>query len=577
MSCSVCILGLLIAMKTHAQEGKKGAAGPWSAPVAGWQEPVAGEHPRLLFRKSDLPALRARAQTAEGQAILKRLRVVLDGKDGTGLPPKLGVKGDISEDRPGPLGDAPAGAVLTYSHPAGYGFLYHLTGDKRFADLGRKAMNLILEGYRDRDARYSFRLPAGALRAGVVLGWVALGYDLCYDGWDEEYRRRAAQAIAGYNEGPWKNLPELTRGARLFPRSNHWGMQVGGAALALLAIRNDPGVNMSEIVPLLAESEKAMIRNVKEGFGDGGFFAEGDGTGSMSSHIVYLPALQAWRVAGGKDFVNPQPNAQWPYLKWFFLTVPSGDPNNLRADFPERGGYPHNIWARGGVSGGGYFSIAFGHASEPQKAAILWCYNRWLKDHDLKMGTPYDATTPYTQHAILSYVNWPIGLQERDPDEVFPHAYRDTKWRFYAWRNRWQDKNDTVISILTKNARGNMEAPAESTLTIRSQGTTRKWGNIPRGFAEPWAPEPDGTTVLKTGSGSWLAIDFSKHSGAEALLVQAGPDAPSEGAYEVGGVRFAVLSLGPGLLPQPRVEGSRLIVGRRAFSIKDRRLVLEIK
>ena len=65
-------------------------------------------------------------------------------------------------------------------------------------------------------------------------------------------------------------------GARQHPGSNHWGMQVGGAALALLAVMNDPGVDMGKIAPLLKASEKSMIINVTQGFGDGGFFAEGE-------------------------------------------------------------------------------------------------------------------------------------------------------------------------------------------------------------------------------------------------------------------------------------------------------------
>ena len=547
---------------------------PWPAEVAGWRAVAPGEHPRLLFRKADVSELRARAQTAEGQALLQRLRVLLDGAEGTKLPPRLGIKGPPPADNPGPLAEAPAGEVLTYAHPAGYGFLYQMTGDRRFADLGRQAMDLLLEGYRDRDQRYSFRQPGGALRAGPSLGWVALGYDLCYDGWDDGYRRKVAAEIANYNEGKWCSLAELARGARQFPGSNHWGMQVGGAALALLAVRDDPGVDMAKIAPLLEQNAKAMIRNVTEGFGDGGFFAEGDGTGSMASHIAYLPALQAWRVAGGKDFVTPRPNAQWTYLKWFFLTVPSGDPTNLRADFPARGGYPHNIWARESVSGAGYFSIAFGVATEPQKAAILWCYNRWLREHDLKAGTPFDATTPYPHHAILSYVNWPIGLAERDPDDVLPHAYRDTKWKFYAWRNRWQDRNDTVISILTHRAKGNMGAPAENTLTIRSQGRSIKWGRIGGGFLEPWAPQPDGSTVLKTGDGSVLAIDFSRASGADALLVMTGPGAPAEGVIEAGGTKFSLLLLGPDPLPKPRAEGNRLVIGGQTVSYDGQSIVL---
>lgn len=45
-----------------------------------------GEHPRLFFRKSDLPELKRRAATPEGQQIVKRLRELLNGSDGESMP-----------------------------------------------------------------------------------------------------------------------------------------------------------------------------------------------------------------------------------------------------------------------------------------------------------------------------------------------------------------------------------------------------------------------------------------------------------------------------------------------------------
>ena len=59
------------------------------ADVPGFVPPAADEHPRLFFRPADVARLRERAQTPEGQAILKRLRATLDGGDGTTFPSVL--------------------------------------------------------------------------------------------------------------------------------------------------------------------------------------------------------------------------------------------------------------------------------------------------------------------------------------------------------------------------------------------------------------------------------------------------------------------------------------------------------
>lgn len=41
---------------------------PWPSPVPGWKAPQPGEHPRLLFRRGDLPKLRQRARTPSREA-----------------------------------------------------------------------------------------------------------------------------------------------------------------------------------------------------------------------------------------------------------------------------------------------------------------------------------------------------------------------------------------------------------------------------------------------------------------------------------------------------------------------------
>ncbi len=43
----------------------------------GFKAPEPGEHPRLFFRKADLPALRQRAQTPEGKALIERCKFLL--------------------------------------------------------------------------------------------------------------------------------------------------------------------------------------------------------------------------------------------------------------------------------------------------------------------------------------------------------------------------------------------------------------------------------------------------------------------------------------------------------------------
>ena len=136
-----------------------------------------------------------------------------------------------------------------------------------------------------------------------------MAYDFCYDGWDDEFRRKVAKAIEKGTGGDRAfPLEGLVKAARLGVKSNHGGCQIGGGALAVLALWNDPGIDNARIEKLMEESKAAIIKQFTQGFGDGGMFWEGKGPGGIASDTALIPAIQAWRVAGGQDFVTPRPN-----------------------------------------------------------------------------------------------------------------------------------------------------------------------------------------------------------------------------------------------------------------------------
>ena len=546
MKHTLTVLVAAGALAGHLSAAEEG--GPWPAPVPGWKAPEPCEHPRLLFRQKDIPALRERAKTPEGQAILKRLRQQLNGSDGESLgPPEM----------------------WTISHVAGFGVLYVISGDRKYADLGRQAMEQSFAGAKRReDPRYAFKGSGGALRAGPALGWHALGYDLCYDGWDETYRSKVRVALLNYNDGPNTSLAELVRGSRHGPHSNHWGMQIGGGALAILALMNDPGVDMARINPLLETSQECFIRNLTEGYGDGGYFKEGDGTGSMG-HIAFIPAMQAWRVAGGKDFYTPRPNGQWISLRWLLGTVVKDDGTVL---FHKRDGYPHNVWA-GGLSGGNYFGIAFGLATPPQKAAWLWFYNHVFKQRDLKAGTPCNTNSYYPHHSILSFVNWPLGLREVNPAACIPRASVDHTFSYGMFRNRWQDGDDIVITFLGQRPRSHTKADEIGPIWITAFGRDLRWGRM-TGQIKHFSVTEDGCAVVAVSDGSCLAVDFSGASGTDGMLVMTGPGAPKDATVSAGGTAFSLKFLTAGAAPTPRAEGDRLAVGAQTVSFRDGLIVL---
>jgi hypothetical protein len=118
-----------------------------------------------------------------------------------------------------------------------------------------------------------------------------------------------------------------------------------------------------------------------------------------------------------------------------------------------------------------------------------------------------------------------------------------------------------------------MGAGAESALTIQSGGKVTKWGAIQGGFSDEFNPKPDGSTVMVCGNGSSLAIDFSKASGADAMLVQTGA-VPGGTTVEAGGKSFSFLFLGKGEAPKPQAQGDKVAVGNQTIAWDGKRIVL---
>ena len=544
---------LAAGLQTHAA-----GETPWPAPVKDWKAPEAGEHPRLFFRKADLPEIRKRVATPEGKAIVKRLGLLLDGKDGKTLPaiiPKPGVGAP----------NAKHGEALTLWHPAGYGMLYHLTGDKAYANLGKEAMEHILTHAGDIDPRYGFVRPNGALRAGPSLGAVAMGYDLCYDGWDDEFRARVAKAI---QKGPGGfALDYLVQGRRHGPHSNHWGCEIGGGALAVLAVWKDPGVDNAKIEALMGDSKKVFIRQLTQGFGDGGMFWEGKGPGGIGSDTAFVPAIQAWKVAGGQDFVSPRPHvAAIPMIRVHDMLVVGGEP---WYPIPKPGGYGVAYMGmdrnsdRDGLSRGGQFAQGFGIIPDKLKPAALWSFNHILET-DPATRT-YDTVSRFPHRAVLALVNWPIGVKEVNPADMMPRVHWDNALGLYLFRNQWTGTDDDIVVDVAVRARD------PHALMVWGKGKRRTFGPWPRGATTHFQPAEDGSGTLTAG-GAALGVDFSKASGADALIVTIGVAMTGADEVDVNGTKMYILQVG-GKGEEPTELLGDLSVGKQDITYDGKKIV----
>jgi len=176
--------------------------------------------------------------------------------------------------------------------------------------------------------------------------------------------------------------------------------------------------------------------------------------------------------------------------------------------------YASETFERDGMSSGGDFSQGFGICPEEHKPAVLWFYNHVIEPGPEKT---YDATV-YPHRAVYAFVNWPVGMQERNPGEVLPHGLVSRRSHYHVFRDRWQDADDLIV-VLSQNAGFSM-----------GQGKRLGCGGgFPSSFVTTYAHEDqDGATVITAGPAKpdpnqtckSIAVDFSRLSGAVALIAE---------------------------------------------------------
>ena len=572
----------LAAWTAHANEAN------WPADVPGYVKPAPGEHPRLLFRKADMPALRAKAQTPEGKALVTRLRTVL-GDNGEVFPTvsSAAAKGydkaavqDEDIDKPG---------AFTIGHAAGYGMLYQLTGEKKYADLGRQAFEKMLTGVRDVDDRYSFMGPNGELRAGSSWAWAALGYDLCYDGWEPAFREEMAKAFLTVEiEQKGANLKKVVTSPKYGPAKNHFGGIMCGATAAA-AIAGDPGTESEKIweewIPKAYEQTRRMLTG---GFGDHGFYSEGHGPSSVSANTGLLLWLRAAKYACGKDFITPAPNAQWVTLRLVMEVLPvNGSPQWMDRKSSAGPGYGNeDIWRTRGQ-----FCQGFGAVDAKYVPAVLWTYQNFVEAAELKGIIPekrnrdfigqgwlakgeksYDALTR-TWHAVLAFVNWPVGVKPENPATVMPRAMEDRIHGYYVFRNRWQDENDILVSALLGYGPKDAYKPQYGPIYLWGLKKKYVFGNFKSAGPADFTSGPNGG-VVSTGT-QCLGVDFSGASGAPALIALVGIDAPKADnllAVTPAG-KVAIVTMQSGKAPEVKADGDKITVGGQTVTWDGRRVV----
>jgi len=353
----------------------------------------------------------------------------------------------------------------------------------------------------------------------------------------------------------------------------------------VLTIRGDPGTDSKTLTKRLAEYEQMLAQILFQGFGDGGWYAEGYHPSRISSNCGMLEFIAALRNAAGRDYISARRNAQWITLRWILEIVPD---SGGRPTFPSRGPYGGESFDGAGMSHSGDIAYGFGAIQPKHRAALLWVYENFIHRH----RGHYGANT-YPHRAINALVNWPTNVKPVNPAEVLDKTVVDTVHGYFACRNRWKDSDDVLVThLLHIGPWGYHRVKDGGNIRVWGLGVRARWKtNFREATPTFYKTDKDGSMILsarKNGEISSLAVDFSGAAGTPAVLVGVGPafdkTSLSRGqakngasakytSVNAGPNTFHIITLQKGAAPKASASGDRVKIGSQTFSFDKKRII----
>jgi len=415
---------------------------PGQAPAGAWQTPSPGQHPRLIFSKHDLPALRAKLDDPLGRWRFKRLqRMARDWvlRDGSAVNKALRLLAAEPAQTQPSAKDTPAqrkrkaavrgqcDEALSLCELAA--LVYAVNGEERY---GRAAVGAMLKIVPHVDGGHNLR-P------------VALVYDWCHPLLSEQERavvrqtidRWARAIVPGIRNDPWSLGPNPVHYA------NYWGLlQASLAGIGELAIEGEPGFKQDVLDLCLKCTDLSFSRFLDtEGCHESGPAYLGYGF-YMTKY--YMEALRL----RGRDW-SKHPRLR-KMLAWYtYLIEPGafgGGPTLLKVGTSNWGlqmACDAFIWLHHAMPDNPYAALAHRHVMEPgndnmawRTTAELFLWDRpfeplpdlkamprtkWFPDGGVFMRTGWDAND--VAFWIQSRQNRRTPGKHEDPGSFYLHAY----------------------------------------------------------------------------------------------------------------------------------------------------------
>jgi hypothetical protein len=346
----------------------------WPSPMPAWVPVQPNEHPRILFRRKDIPTMQARARSPIGRFYMQQLAQQL----------------------------AP-GANFSIWQPAAHCLRWLLAENQSDAEQGAHLAEALAAGKPDAiDPRYGMQLMP--LRVGPTMWALGLAYDLCFEAWGNGTRSVVANALLSAAQhvsllasgspcqpdppfpGPFPQqcsgepLVQCVPGnhfcspvgngsnpqlgyfspGKISECGNHLGAIVGGGLAGLLAVEGDfpvqqsPNCSQSCLQEAISWSLAILRLHLRTDWGEHGACTTDVGPEHVTANTGTMPAILALQSAKGLDFLGSDARMSHTLPWWTSIMVratPQGQANYVhrgtyepgRVPVPwrrERGGFP---------------------------------------------------------------------------------------------------------------------------------------------------------------------------------------------------------------------------------------------
>ncbi len=290
-----------------------------------------------------------------------------------------------------------------------------------------KAFETIREIYENPEQE---RLPHqgyGLSRAMMQLG-LALPYAWCRQHWTDEQQTFTENKI---NEAldAWLSYDHANFGSE---RGSNWVAICRGGELILIIAANQKEKRQDRYSYLIEQ----LLLHMQNGYGSLGTSQEGMGYIEYGVTFLLKAVYAAASIGDSTLYKEAQKHEWWrlamyaesfqPYSRKFIMTGVAGSTANNE----------------------GFASLLLNLVPTSQLPYYTWWYDRHMG-----VNAPYPATEKFDNHragTIWSIIYYPVRHKSLDPTGIYPVAVADDHG-YYFFRNRWQDENDIMLSLMADN------------------------------------------------------------------------------------------------------------------------------